>query len=176
MALKALLVSIEETLVRECARDHAPPAAGAGPAAWEAWFVGCADRVDALPAERLEALRGPRLEELLAAVRAKVGARDAPMPAVLMPALRNWAVQEHGIVLIGWSMYDPIQVPTWIFTLLARLDGRTPWRVAVSETEAELGFAVSDDLVLSLYRRGILTAPAHLDDMKPGGMTVIPRM
>ena len=176
MALKRLLGCIEETLARQCAADGEPPEPGADAQAWASWFTWCADHVDGLGPERLSALRGPRLVELIDATRARVAARDAPMPAVVMPALRNWAVQEHGVVLIGWSMFDPVQAPSWIFALLSRLDGRTPWRDALAATEVELGHPIGDDLMFSLYRRGLLIEPEHLEDMRPGQMTVIPRV
>ncbi|MBA2320220.1 MAG: hypothetical protein H0V89_03605 [Deltaproteobacteria bacterium] len=47
--------------------------------------------------------------------------------------------------------------------MLSRFDGRTPWRTVLRATEETIGEPISEDLVLTLWRRGLLTDPAELD-------------
>ncbi|HHO53175.1 MAG TPA: hypothetical protein ENK18_20445 [Deltaproteobacteria bacterium] len=191
-ALREVLQCIEHTLAHAAMRagdppppltppseappDEVPPPSEAPPSAevWIAWFEACAQHVDGLTSGELEALRGRRLQAALSALRLRVDERDAPMPNVLMPAVRNWSVQPHGVVLIGWSSYDPVVAPPHVFQLLSRLDGHTPWRRALASAEAALEHPIGDDLVLQLYRRGLLTRPEHTEVGE--GLTVIPRL
>ncbi|MEQ1503287.1 MAG: hypothetical protein ABMB14_13705 [Myxococcota bacterium] len=174
MAVKALLDGILHTIATRCALLGEAPADGAPPAAWEAWFRGCADRVDRWTAADVDGLRGGQLDQLAAAVTAAVADRDRPMPEVVMPSVTAWNVHPHGVSLVSWSRCDPVEAPPWVFRLLARLDGQTPWRRAKAETEAELGQPIGDDWVVTLYRRGLLGPPEYVD-VEPG-LSVFPHV
>ncbi|MEZ4236583.1 MAG: hypothetical protein R3F59_10585 [Myxococcota bacterium] len=170
LALRDLMTTVQATLV-EVAAPEGPPGEGASVEAWEAWFLACADAVDALAPDVVDALRGERYDVLVAAVRARVAERDVPMPDIVIPTVRAWARHQRGVTLCSWAGFDPIDTPSWIFQLLARLDGHTPWREAAAATEAEVGEPVAD-LVVTLYRRAVLGPPEHVD-VSPG-LTVLP--
>jgi Fe-S-cluster containining protein len=172
VALKTLLTCIEDTLVSECLATETPPVAGDPPESWERWYLWCADRVDELAQpENVERLRGDRLSGLIAQLHRAADERDQPMPAVLIPTIGDWRVHEAGVTLSSWSTYDAYEAPPWIFLLLSRMDGRTPWRRAKAETEAELRQPVGDDLILSMFRRSLLGPPEYLDAQP--GMTIV---
>jgi Fe-S-cluster containining protein len=172
VALKALFRCIEDTLVTECLSAGTPPAAGSPPAEWERWYLWCASHVDELaePAH-VERLKGERLAGLIAQIQRLADERDQPLPAVLIPTIGDWKVHDTGVTLSSWSTYDPFEAPLWIFQLLSRLDGKTPWRRAKAETEAALRHPVGDDLIFSMFRRSLLGPPEYLDAQP--GMTVV---
>lgn len=173
IALREVLQCIEHTLAHAAVRAGTPPQQPSRQD-WIAWFEGCSHHVDGLTDDALRSLRSERLQAALDTLLLRVEERDVPMPGVLMPALRNWSVQEHGVLLIGWSSYDPFWAPPSIFQLLSRLDGRTSWRSALAAAEAAIGHPIGDDLILRLYRRGLLVRPEHVDVGE--GLTVVPRL
>ncbi len=85
--------------------------------------------------------------------------RDRPLPRCPTPALRAWTRHDDHVELQSWSPYDPVVAPPWVFELLGRLDGQTPWPEAVAATEAAIGHPVPADLVLRLWWRGCLAEP-----------------
>ena len=167
-ALRRWLTALEDLLAAAVVDDPAAaPARDAGPAAWAAWYVACADRADALPPDRLASLRRPGVvsrEEAFAAAR---GACGRPLPDVVAPAIRAWHPEGTGWAMAGWSAYDATETPGWIFRFLARLDGRTPWREAAAATADEVGEPVDEAFVALLWQRGLLSEPTDLD-VQPG--------
>lgn len=164
-ALKETLRSIEHTLAELCIRDGEPPVTGDGVEAWVHWFRWCADHVDALPDDRIEALRGERLAGLLAQVAERCRQRDLPLPDVVIPHVMSWVVRDDRIDMTAWSPYDMVPLPKWIFHLLSKLNGERTWWEARALAEVELGVVVSDDLVLTLWRRGLIGPPIDLTDI-----------
>jgi Fe-S-cluster containining protein len=147
-AVKHLLYDLEHVVAELVASDTHT--------GWESYFLECAERADALD---VGSVRGPRLDALMHAVREAVAQRDRPLPLCPTPALRAWHTFEDRVVLESWSPYDPVTVPPWIFQLLSRLDGETPWPEALAATEAVVGTTLSADLVANLWWRGLLAAP-----------------
>ena len=162
-ALRTVLKSVEETCAHLCVLEGAPPEPGADAEAWEAWYRWCADHVDAFDDARIEALRGDRLFGLLRDLGERIVERDEPMPSILAPSVQSWVTSESSVGMSGYSPYDLVELPPWIFGFLSKLDGQKTWREAQREVFAELGESVTDDLVLVLYRRGILSSPENLE-------------
>jgi len=82
------------------------------------------------------------------------------MPDRLTPSVRVLAL--GGDVLVtGYSTHDAVRAPRALFVFLARLDGATAWRDALTAARAELGAPawLGEALVRELYRVGAL-APA----------------
>ena len=162
-ALSQVLKAVEETAAHLCVEEGKAPERGADPAEWEAWYLWCADYVDAFEDDRIESLRGEQLFSLLNTLRDRLAERDNPMPAVLIPAVHSWVTEDNGVGMSGYSPYDLVDVPKWIFTFLSKLDGERTWREAQRLTEAEVGEVVSDDLILSLFTRGVLGPVVEID-------------
>ncbi len=169
-AVKHLVYDLEAQIAAEAAEALAEraPAAGTGPEAWAQWFVACADWCDALPDDTFH---GARRDALITQVTRAVARRDRPLPDCPTPSLRAWTVHDDHVELQSWSPYDPVDAPVWVFQLLARLDGRTPWPEAVAATEAALGHPVPADLVARLWWRGCLAEP---EDDEGDGVEVLP--
>ena len=163
-ALRKVLKSVEETCGHLCVQEGDPPEEGAAPEAWEAWYRWCADYVDAFDDARIASLRGERLVQLLDTLRDRIAERDTPMPEVVARSVHSWVTADSSVGMSGYSPYDLVDVPAWIFVLLSKLDGKKTWRMAQRETQAEVGERVSDDLILTLYRRGLLAEPTDLEN------------
>ncbi len=95
---------------------------------------------------------------------------DRPMPDILAPSVQRWYREEGSgpddppfWSMTSWSGYDLVRVPIWIFGLLSKMDGRTPWRAARDAAAAELGVEIPDDLIASLWRTRLLTDPQDLN-------------
>ncbi len=157
--LKMVLIHLERLLADHCVQTGDPPGEGATATDWVAWYEWCADTVEQLDEPTVEGLRDQKLTALLEALQATVTARDAPIPDVVIPQVRDWVVLDEHVAMTSWSIYDRVIVPGWIFHLLSKLDGETAWREAVRAVEAERGHPVGEDLVLMLWRRGILGHP-----------------
>lgn len=116
-------------------RTVPPPAPDAGP-----------DRIERSPRGRLIT---------------KLRVHRAEIADVLVPAVSD--TQRHGdrILVAGYSTFDAVSAPRSIFKLLARLDGATPWRLALAElADPDLDEA----LIFELRRVGALRDPAGSDD------------
>ena len=157
-AIKHLVYDLEARIAAAAAQAmarHLPTEQATG-ADWARYFVACADWCDGLDDD---AFHGPRRDALLAQVTRAVARRDRPLPSCPTPALRAWTHHADRVELQSWSPYDPVDAPPWIFELLARLDGLTPWPQAVADAEAALGHPVPADLVAWLWWRGCLAEP-----------------
>jgi hypothetical protein len=162
-ALRWTLLEVEAEL--SMALSAAPaPTRDASVENWVEWYIACAERLDALNPETLESLRTPRLEQLILEVGKAVKLRDAALPEILAPSVAQWFVEPDGIAMTAWSGYDLVDTPTWIFELISRLDGITTWREAKRMTETAIGHKISDDLIHTLHRRGLLSAPESMPE------------
>ena len=119
-ALRKVLKSVEETCAHLCVQDGDPPEPGASAAAWESWYRWCADHVDGFDDARIAALRGECLFQLLGTLRTRVDERDAPMPERLAPSVHSWVRSASSVGMSGYSPYDLVEVPSWIFVLLSK--------------------------------------------------------
>lgn len=151
-----LLTRLESRLAEWCAA-RVP----GGPS--EAYYVACAEAVDAASDADLAAVRSPGLLALLRNLRERVAARDAPLPDVVQPRVLDWVVRDDGVAMASFSPYDRALLPPWIFELLARLDGTRPWREAVAEAARALGRPVPEGLVAFLWDRGLVGPPVPLE-------------
>jgi hypothetical protein len=160
-ALRWLLLDLESELTKVVTTVDAP-AREDSLETWVDWYIACAERVDTLDIETLKSLRTPKLELLIGEVARAVNMRDESLPEVVAPSVADWFVEPDGVALTAWSGYDLVDVPSWIFELLSRMDGTKTWRAAKSETEAATGKTISDDLIHTLHRRGLLSPPEAL--------------
>jgi hypothetical protein len=169
-AMRKVLERAEDALGFACLGAGVAPKEGAPPSEWEAWYLRCADYVDALDDAAVDRLRDAELESAGQDLARFAAQRDRPLPEIVGVNVQQWFKEGDGWAMTAWSAFDLVEVPSWIFALLGRLDGNTPWRVAKEAAEAELGRVISDDLILTLWRRGLLCDPQGVD-AKPG-MTV----
>ena len=160
-ALRWLLLEVEAELSKIAVTTE-PPSREASVEAWVEWYIACNEQVDDLNAETLKTLRTPRLEQLIVEVARAVTVRDTRLPEVVAPSIAQWFVEPEGVAMTAWSGYDLVDVPSWIFELLSRMDGTKTWREAKRETEISIGTAVTDDLIHTLHRRGLLSAPESI--------------
>jgi hypothetical protein len=158
-ALHALLQRIERALAQFCL-DHVPEDSDP-----ERYYLACAARVDRMTPEELAPLRTIGVRALVDELHRRVEDRDAPMPEVLQPRVRDWATVDGETVLVSLSQLDREPVPAWIFELLSRLDGVRPWRDAVAGTAEAIGQPVDEDLVRRLWARGLLGPPDNSPDV-----------
>ena len=128
---------------------------------WEAYFIACAQRAEAVPAELI---RDQHLHVLLARAAAATEARDRPLPDCPVPWVVRHTTRATHVELESISRFDPFFAPPWIFVLLAKLDGATPWIEALEATIAELDVPVPPDIVLQLWHRGLLAPPEALEE------------
>ena len=64
-----------------------------------------------------------------------------------------------------------VHLPRSIFQLLSRLDGRTPWTVALAEAEAAVG-PFQPGVVETLFRGGILVERDPAEPDPPPGLSI----
>lgn len=157
-AVKHLVYDLEAQIAEEAAEALAGqvPDDDGTVEAWVAYFEACAAWCDTLADE---AFHGSRRDALLGQVDHAVARRDRPLPTCPTPSLRAWTRVGDRFELQSWSPYDPVDAPGWVFELLGRLDGQTPWPEAVAATEVALGHPVPADLVARLWWRGCLAEP-----------------
>jgi len=141
-----------------------PPGDDGAPQDWEAWFIGCAERLETL--DLVELRQDEPLGRLRTALREHDQARTKPLADVLGPSLMKWEVTSEGGWVYGYSPYDECPVPGDIWELLSRLDGERTWQQALAETRAA-GFAADETLVRALARAGALE-PRVAAETEPG--------
>lgn len=132
--------------------------------AWIAWFTWCADRIEQLTDAEVAELR--ELADVrghMIWLRTAVANRGQPMPDIPQVSLIHWEMQGDRVALMPWSLFDPLYAPPWIFTLLSKLDGLTPWRDAVAAAEAEVGETLDPEFLPKLWRAGGLSWPDPRD-------------
>jgi hypothetical protein len=160
-----LVTAIEERLADLLVARGAPPAAPASIDAWLAWFAWCADEVDRLaPADVAPILPrdvGEHRAELVQ-LRRRGG---APLPDVVVPAITDLTTVGDEVLVSGYSSFDAVRAPHALFSLIAKLDGRTPWRAALAAARAELRAPawLDEALVRELYRVGAVRAVDDTD-------------
>ncbi len=178
--LGATLEGVEDLVSRHLAELPDAPGAGATAEELEAWYLLCAERADRLTDTDIASMRRPGIVERAQKVVDARAEIDRTMPDVLAPSVQHWH-REEGIgpddpptwALSSWSGYDLVKVPIWIFGLLSKMDGRTPWRVARDAAAAELGVEIPDALVASLWRTRLLWDPQDLN-APPGASMRVP--
>ena len=144
---------IDKTVAVYCVTLGDPPSEHARPGQWVGWYRWCAERVDLFDAYDLERVR---TREVLEAVERleKVVTRRGPLPEVVVPSLLEWYPRDGAMLATGYSAYDMDALPADLFVLLARLDGKRPWREALG---SEPG--LDEALVQRMWARGMLAEP-----------------
>jgi hypothetical protein len=170
MALKELLRAVEQRVAHHCVERRAPPRAGADAASWEAWYRQCGEGVDGLTAVDVAQLQTSEMNELLGTLLEIVQLRDTALPDVLIPTVHSWVVETDRVTISGYSHYDHIDVPTWIFVFLAELDGVVGWQEARHATESSIGEPVPIELIARLYRFGVIGSPQLFEPPSPSDM------
>lgn len=173
-AVRRVLKSVERRLAAWCIVHGDPPdEADWGDAdVMAAWFERCADMVDRIPEAQAAALRDDVLERRMRLLITKREAVMPPMPTYLGPSI-GWFDQKEdgsGILACGHSGLDTVELGPEIFQLLSRLDGRTPWPVAVKAANDAVGDVVfSEEGLLRMFRMGLLEArDPNQPDPEPG--------
>lgn len=162
-ALRWLLLELESELAKIVTVPDPPPRE-ASVETWVEWYIACAKRVDDLDIETLKTLRSPKLEQLIAEVARTVSVRGARLPEVVAPSVAQWFIEPDLVAMTAWSGYDLVDMPSWIFELLSRMDGTKTWREAKTETETAIGTTITDDLIHTLHRRGLLSTPESIPE------------
>ena len=126
---------------------------------WSAYFQRCSARARSLDDAALTDALDLRL---LARCQDLAAARDEPLPLCPVPSISGSTIHPTHVELESFSSFDPFFAPPWIFQLLSRLDGQTPWLEALRATAAIVEGPVSPDLVLQLWNRGLLAPPEAL--------------
>lgn len=160
-ALRRVLIEVERVLAELGAATGAPHE-DASAADWEAFFRGCAERVDRLGAEELGALGGERLRSLRRELDAAMGLPDPSLPEVVVPVVRGSVRTRRGLGLEGISHYDGIDVDARVVFFFAALDGVRTWREALELGRPAYGDTVDERVVRELGRVDILQAPARV--------------
>jgi hypothetical protein len=176
MAYKELLFWFEQRLSRLCVERGKWPGEGSTLDDRTAWFLACATTIDTLPEADLAALRaedGLRVRAI--ALRTRAAERDHALPDVLQPTVQDWEFGDAVVLMTAYSAYDMRELPRWVFVLLSRMDGRTPWRDALAGAEAELGVAIGEGLVHDLYRLGLVSV-GGAREWKPGAEMAMHRL
>ena len=169
LALRDAQLWAEVAIARWLVSIGPAPADGASQAAYEAWFLWCAWRLDrATPAE-LSALRDADADRLVGILAQISAQRDAPMPDILAPTVMWIESTDTGVRLSAASGIDLRDYPNTVFALLAQMDGKRPWREALAGAEADVG-PLGEDMVRELYRLGLLEA--REDKAVPHGASV----
>lgn len=151
--LRDVLGRADRVLADALVAGGEPPEDSEDPALWEAWFLGCAERLDGLDTAGLA--DDPKLADLRQKLRDADAARGGALPDVLAPSLMKWEVRPEGGWVYSYSPYDECPVPGDIWQLLSRLDGERTWQQAVAETRAA-GFSADEPLIRALVRIGAL--------------------
>lgn len=169
---RRLIRAVSRALARHCDEAGAPPADDAGAEALAAWYIRCAERVEALTDAQAAALRDEAVAHAASRLEAALGAVGMPVPDIVTASVKDIAHRPDGCIrLVGYRRQDPVVVPGLIFRFIGRLDGQTPWRDALAAARDD-GLVLSDAAVEHLFRRGVLQ-PARSPDMTPGAQLVI---
>jgi hypothetical protein len=122
---------------------------------WSKYFKECADLVEhAAQIGQYPVLEG-RVDEEREALRARLSTQDRPIPPLLVSRVSGFETFENHVHIHGYSIFDGAEFPRSVFFFLARLDGETPWRTALTETQLEApDFTKSH--VVALFRIGAI--------------------
>lgn len=173
VAAARVLRSVERRLAAWCLRTAEPPTER-DVDALVAWYIACADRVDAMdPAEAL-ALRDDVVAGRLADLEHAHRAHLPEVPTYLGPSINGIEPRaEGGFLAVAGAHLDHTVLPDGIFELLSRLDGRTPWTEALAEANAALGEERFDASLIELLFRRCLVEERDPDAPEPTpGMSV----
>lgn len=172
-----VLVAVEHAMAYWCVREGDPPDADAfgDPDRMAAWFIDCADRLDAARPTRVARLRDDDLDERIEAFTRLAHQVAAPMPLHLGPRVRRMEPRGDGLVSMGtMNSLEEEVLPTSIFQLFSRLDGRTPWPDALREANDHADPPLDAALVHRLYKLGLLEArDPENPDHEPGTEDVV---
>lgn len=170
LQLGHLLARAEYTLARWCADgiDQAPTTVDG----WEAWYLACAQRVEAASVVDLAELTTADLHDQARRVDHALDPCCGQIPDLVTVQVATVDRVGDQIRLVGYSSLDARWVTADVFRFLSRLDGLTPWQEALSRANLEVGEPMSEEFVDDLWRAGILVE-ADPDDLEAGqGVTL----
>jgi len=156
--LEAALWQAENRLAFRLIELGDAPAENAGAEVFADWYRWCAERIDTLTDDELAPVHVPALAEARAELVQIRRRPPAAMPDLLVPAVSDATPQGDRVRVCGYSLFDEVLAPRAVFSLLARLDGATPWPDALAACRAD-GHELDEALIAELYRNGAL-APA----------------
>jgi hypothetical protein len=137
----------EEAIARRVALLGTPPAASTTDVTtWADWYRSCAERAETLDVPANPAIDAARADLV------QIRTRRPALPDLLVPAVSAmWrdAEADSRVLLAGYSPLDSVDCPPTIFVFLAKLDGATPWRTALTPE-------ITEHLVAELVRVGAL--------------------
>lgn len=84
---------------------------------------------------------------------------DVPLPERVAVRVRRIEETPGGFRLHSSASPEPVSVPKSIFTLLSKLDGRTPWRDALAAARTEGASDLDEAIVGAMWERGVLVVP-----------------
>lgn len=158
-SVQLVLSAVERRLSAWCVLRLDPPDEPdwTDAAAMEAWFIHCADAVDALEPVQAATMRDHIVKDRVLRL-SRVDALHMPdVPDVLGPSVTRFETLDDGEVRLGASSrLDTLRVPSTIFELLSRLDGHTPWAAALQATNEVVEDDYSAAFIEDLFRRGLL--------------------
>jgi len=167
VALKYVLGWIETSLANICVETGAPPQGEQTVATWCDWFTWCAEHVEQITREQIDAARdeeiSTRYDEWLNANSQTRG----PIPDTLVPLVVRSDSTDTGITLDGYSSYDWVDVDGGALDLFVAMDGKRSWRDAAAMCEGEVETITA--MIRELHRVDILKAP----DKQPQAITPV---
>jgi hypothetical protein len=166
VGLKKLIGYLDLHLAKWCVNQGTPRKLPRTSREWARWYIRCADRLDGVTSSELRVAL-PDLEAYWDAIVRRDGQR-VPMPEVLIPSVGRFDREGEVIRLLGYSMYDPIDVPRNVFVFLSKLDGTTPWQDAMTAARAEGLTWLDEARVAEMWRVGVVGGTWLLPDDHPG--------
>lgn len=173
---RRVLKSVERRLAAWCIVHGDPP----DEHAWEdrevlrAWYIRCADLVDAMSVDDARGLRDALLLKRLEDLGDAHARHLPPLPSILGPSV-GWvkpAPDGDGYLACADSGLDMVRLRPDVFQLLSRLDGRTPWPEAVAAANEVIdGPPFDEQLLLTLFRRGLLQERDPDEPDPPAGVS-----
>jgi len=160
--IRRLLDLVLHHVALACVAAGRPPLDTDPDATWEAWYVWCADWVDAHAGGLRGLLRSADVERHVQKMLDGAGPPGV-IPDVVIPSLTHWERDGDRLYLLGYSTFDGIRAPLDVFAFLALLDGRTPWREALARANETLSERLPESFVEELFRVGGVRSPLDSD-------------
>jgi hypothetical protein len=168
--LRDALRHVEAVLCTWLVRTGAPPTPpedATGPVldvgVWEAWYVDCAERLDAADPETLAALPFPQRRGLELALRVYTRMLELPRPEDPSLHILDAVPKGEDLLLTGYSDLDRVRVPRAFMAVVGLMAEGTAWPDALEAARERYGITFDDDLAERLWRHGVLDWPIDLE-------------
>lgn len=160
-AVALALEAVWDVLARWCEAVAEPPDDDAPPAAWEAWYRACAERVDQAELVDVLPFAGRPLERARMDLDGALALTRAPIPERVTPVFRSIARPGGDHWLFARARADGLALSAEALARVEALGGARPWREALGDT------AEARTLVSELVRIGALVDAAAVA-LRPG--------